>query len=160
MSLKPDILIEYEATVTQLAATSEVATIGFLLTVPGGERIKPLAGMLVVSAQGGNETGQIQILNTNASKIAEVRSTTLNNKTLSIFDANFSSDIDGAGNEIGINQEIELGSGMAIKAVVSSTLDAATTLIFRFLYKSRYGKLTATAVGAGISITSETHQAI
>lgn len=158
-ALEKYLMIEYEANVTQLEATSEINIIGILLTVPIGDRILIIRGKGVADDEDVAINIDIRILNSSGI-IMEFQRDAMDDTDMFIVDKVSSDQSNTVADQSGIKLPILLGGGQAIRLSTAVAIDAENTLKFMINYLSTGPKLVATAIGAGISISSEVHKQI
>ena len=153
------VLFEYEGTVTQLGATSEVATIGFLFTVLAGEQSKIHETFITMGDQAAGENifSQKRVVAGNQLRqlVADsIDNTSVQNSVGVIESANAVA--------LGTGDSLTnlLGGGQSLRIFSDSTIDATTTIVVRMLYTSKGQKMTVAPVGAGIAITAEVHKSV
>lgn len=151
-------LYEYVGVVTQLAGTSEVATIGLTLTCPTGERVVVINSRNTIDDLSAGKDIDILINNTAAAAISQ-QSDSLDNQYHQglPLQSNVGASVV---NVEGMYQPLILGGGMLIRFSSADTLDATKIMTIRVLYWSRKHKMVSTVIGAGISISSEVHKSI
>lgn len=160
MDLDKFVLYEYLGTVTQLGATSEVAEIGLLLTVPVGERVKILAGRTTVSDIAAGKTVNVRPTYTGGSTMNEW-SNVAHDNDVSFWPALMvNEDASFEASRIGQTVEPILGGGQTIKIHCVTTIDALATIQVFLSYLALVRPMVATAIGAGISISAETHKSV
>ncbi len=151
-------LIEYNGVVTQLAATSEVATIGLILTVPTGERVFMLNMTSLVNDLAAGKTINQFIRSADASSISQ-QSTSLDNQFDRFAVAQTNAGVSVAQVDGMYNPTI-MGGGMSWRVDCQATLDADKIITVRGLYWTREHLMASSVLGAGISISSEVHKEI
>lgn len=159
-NLHDSMIFEYTGVVTQLAATSEVASIGFQFYCPVGERIEVLDWQLLVSDQDAavNVTVDKYFEGT-----ARGRRILVSGAADNAFFQDASAVYQGASSVtsgLGMPDKLWLGSGQYLRFNTTTALDAETTMTLYISYRSKFNKAAVTAVGAGISISSEVHNAV
>ena|SRR3990167_6460834 len=151
--LTQGVLYEYSGVVAQLAATSEVTDIGFRMTCPAGDRALFFDIYIAISDLAAAKNFASQKLTTLDASLAYWASITLDNQWTVPGPV-----ITNTANPRGYTQPILLlGAGQDVIFHITDTLDATDTITLQLLYMTRRNPLTVVAIGAGISISAETH---
>src|SRR3990167_268187 len=145
--LEKGVLYEYTGTVTQLAATSEVATIGFKLAVPAGERVLVNFGRVVASDIAAGKLTQTYMYTSLDVIFQHLGSASLDNSAILLGGQKMhSAATANTASDVGFPWLPILGGGQYLSVVCTATLDALATLKLYLSYLSRRTPLTVTAV--------------
>jgi len=155
----PKVHYQYEGTVTQLAATSEVANIGFQFQGQVGSLIRVNEVRLVMSNQGAGRAAEIAGLLSNSAYLS-VQTVALDNQSMYYAPTVAPQEQAVIGNPDTNPRIWEICSDQILRLRATVTIDALTTIIAYVKYTSLHLPFTVTAIGAGISISSETHKIV
>ena len=151
---------EMELFVTQLAATSEVASIGLDIKAIVGDDIEIEEWLANVDDLAAVKVLRVRKQNSNNAMLRAIADEPVDNQHIQNIPAVLDSNTTGIANQVGSGVRERLYSNQYIRAAIIDTLDADKKLYFKSTYSSFANPLSVTVVGAGITLTTTKHELV